>query len=94
MKDCEFDKMGDDEAVKLVTTLRTDSEKLQSSIIQKDIYLVKLVSTVRSLELATKEVDFLKNNTLHSHTHTSGADTISNDRRRNFKKQTKNDRNL
>ena len=94
MKDCEFDKMGDDEAVKLVTTLRTDSEKLQSSIIQKDIDLVKLVSTVRSLELATKEVEFLKNNTLHSHTHTIGADTISNDRRRNFKKQTKNDRNL
>ena len=96
VKDCEFDKMGDDEAIKLVITLHTHSEKIQSSIIQKHMNLAKLVSTARSLELEKKEVDFLKNNTVHSNTHTIGADTISDDRRGNnhpqggkdFKKQT------
>ena len=89
--------MGDDEAIKLVITLHTHSEKLQSSIMQKDMDLAKLVSTARSLELATKEVNFLKNNTLDSDTHTIGADTLSDDRIRNkhplagkdFKKQTR-----
>ena len=59
--------------------------------------LAKLVSTARSLELVKKEMDFLKNNTLHSDTHTIGVDTISDNRRRNnhprggkyFKKQAK-----
>ena len=88
--------MGDDEAIKLVITLQTHSEKLRSLIIQKDKDLAKLVSTARSLELAKKEVHFLKNNTFHSNIHTIGADTISDHRRCNnhrrgkdFKKQTK-----
>ena len=59
--------------------------------------LAKLVSTAQSLELAKKEVDFLKNNTLPSDTHVTGANTISDDRRHNnhprwgkgCKKQTK-----
>ena len=58
--------------------------------------LAKLVSTVRSLGLAKREVNFLKNYTFHSDTHTIGVDTISDDQRRNndprggkeFKKQT------
>ena len=41
--------------------------------------LAKLISTDWSLELSKKEVDFLKNNTLYSDTHTIRANTISND---------------
>ena len=52
VNDCEFDKMGDDKAIKSVITLNTHSEKLQSSIIQKNMSVSKLVSTARSLELA------------------------------------------
>ena len=88
--------MGDDEAIKLVITLHTHSEKLQSSIIQKDMDLAKLVATARSLELAKREVDFLKGNSINSHDTPIGADTVSDDRRRNvqtgqreFKRQSK-----
>ena len=42
--------------------------------------LAKLVSTAQSLELATKEIDFLKNNNLHFDTNIIRADTISDDR--------------
>lgn len=63
--------MGDDQAIKLVITLHTHSEKLQSSIIKKDMDFPKPVSTPWSLELAKAEVDFLKNNTHYSSdTHT------------------------
>ena len=68
VKDCEFDKMGDDETIKLVIILHTHSEKLHSSIIQKNMDLAKLVSAAQSLELKNK-VNFLKNNTLQSDTH-------------------------
>ena len=60
--------MGDDETIKLVIILHTHSEKLHSSIIQKNMDLAKLVSAAQSLELKNK-VDFLKNNTLQSDTH-------------------------
>ena len=43
--------MGEHEATKLVTKLHTHSEKLQSSVIQKDMDHAKLVSTDQSLEL-------------------------------------------
>ena len=36
-KDCEFENMNLDEAIKLVVTLHTPSEKLQREIIAKDI---------------------------------------------------------
>ena len=97
VKDYEINKRGDDDAIKLLITLQTHSEKLQWSIIQKDMDLAKLVSTAWSLELAKKREDFLKNNTLHSNTHTIEADTISDDQKYNnhpqggkeFKKETK-----
>ena len=69
--------MGDDETIKLLITLQTHCEKLQWSIIQKDMDLAKMVSIAWSLELAKKEFDFLKNNTIHSDTHIKGVDTIS-----------------
>lgn len=52
--------MDDNEAIKLVITLHTHSEKLQSAIIQKDMDLAKVISTSRSLELAKREVEFFK----------------------------------
>ena len=76
--------MGDDEAIKLVITRHTHSEKLQSAIIQKDMDLAKLVSTARAMELAQKEVTFLKNNPLNADYHTIRADAIAEDKRRNY----------
>ena len=66
VKDCEFDKMDDNEAIKLVITLHTHSEKLQSTIIQKDMDLSKVVSTARALELAKREVKFMRENPIHN----------------------------
>ena len=66
VKDCEFDKMNADEAIKLVITLHTHSEKLQTAIIQKDMDLPKLVSTARALELTKRELTFMKSNQLES----------------------------
>ena len=62
VKDCEFDKMDDDEAIKLVVTLNTTSDKLQAAIIQKDMDLTKVIAVAKSMELAQREVRFMKNN--------------------------------
>ena len=62
VKDCDFDKMDDDEAIKLVVTLHTTSEKLQTAIIQKDMNLEKVISTAKSMEMAQRELTFMKNN--------------------------------
>ena len=50
-KDCEFDTMNLEEAIKLVVTLHTTSEKLQRHIIAKDMNLKTLLETARALEL-------------------------------------------
>ena len=66
VKDCEFARMDDNEAIKLVLTLHTHSEKLQSAIIQKDMDLTKVVATARALELTKRELHFMKNNQFDS----------------------------
>ena len=60
-KTWEFNKINDDEAIKLVITLHTHSEKLQWTIIQKDMYLNKVISTANSQGLVQWEGWFLKN---------------------------------
>ena len=50
-RDCEFDKMNLDKAIKLVVTLRTPSEKLQREIIAKDMTLKEVIEHTRALEL-------------------------------------------
>ena len=42
-KDCEFENMNVDEAIKLVVTLHTPSEKLQRKIIARDMDLASLI---------------------------------------------------
>ena len=50
-KDFEFGQINDEEANKLVVTLHTYLDQLQTSIIQKDINLIKMILTARALEL-------------------------------------------
>ena len=53
-----------DEAIKLVVTLHTASDKLQRDIIAKDMDLKTVIESARALELTQREVSFMKQNTL------------------------------
>ncbi len=53
-----------DEAIKLVVTLHTPSDKLQRDIIAKDIDLKTVIESARAVELTQREVSFMKQNTL------------------------------
>jgi hypothetical protein len=53
-----------DEAIKLVVTLHTPSDKLQRDIIAKDMDLKTLIDSARALELTQREVTFMKQNIL------------------------------
>ena len=65
-RDCEFDKMNLDEAIKLVVTLHTSSEKLQQEIIAKDMALKGVTEHARALELTSRELAFIKQTTMKS----------------------------
>ena len=57
---CEFDKMNDDEAIKLVVTLHTNSPRLQKEIITKNLSLQDTLKSAQMIELAEREIKFLK----------------------------------
>ena len=59
-RNCEFDKMNLDEAIKLVVTLHTFSKKLQQEFIAKDMALKEVIELARDLELTAREVAFTK----------------------------------
>ena len=61
-KDCEFENMNLDEAIKLVVT---PSEKLQREIIAKDMDLKIVIDSARALELRQREVRFMKNTLMY-----------------------------
>ena len=56
VKQCEFDKMNEDEAMKLVMTLHTHSASLRKQIITGDLNLQEALSKAEMLELADKEI--------------------------------------
>ena len=60
--DCEFDKLDDNEAIKLVILLHTHNEKLQREILAKDLNYAKTIELARSLELTDREMQNLKQN--------------------------------
>ena len=68
-KDCEFENMNLDEAIKLVVTLHTPSEKLQREIIARDMDLASLIECARAIELTQREVTFIKQNTMEPSIH-------------------------
>ena len=63
-KDCEFENMNVDEAIKLVVTLHTPSKKLQPEIIAKNMDLKMVTDSARALELTQREVRFMKNTSI------------------------------
>ena len=63
VKNCEFNQMNDDEAIKLVITLHTNSEKLQNEIITRNLNLKDTLNRAEMIELAEKEIKFIRNNT-------------------------------
>ena len=65
-RNCEFDKMNLDEAIKLVVNLHPSSEKLQREIIAKDMALKEVIEVDRALELTAKELAFTKQTTMES----------------------------
>ena len=60
VKKCEFDKMDDNEAIKLVITLHTNSDRLQKEIITQNMSLKDTLNTAQMLELAEREIKFIK----------------------------------
>ena len=56
VKQSEFDKMNEDEAMKLVMTLHTHSTSLRKQIITGDLNLQEALSKAEMLELAEKEI--------------------------------------
>ena len=64
VRNCEFDKMNNDEAIKLVLTLHTHSVRLQNQIISKDLTLTCALEYAQALELIDKEITFMKNNSI------------------------------
>ena len=49
VRNCEFDKMNNDEEIKLVLTLHTHSVRLQKEIISKDLTLTRALDYARLL---------------------------------------------
>ena len=64
VRNCEFDKMNNDEAIKLVQALHTRSTRLQKEIISKDLTLTCALEYAQALELTDKEITFMKNNSI------------------------------
>ena len=56
VKDCEFDKFNDEEAMKLVIMLYTPNPTLQRQIISKDMDFKKTLEQARALELTDREL--------------------------------------
>ena len=64
VKDCELGQLGNNETMKLVIILHIQLDQLQTSIIQKDLELNKVLSTARALELTQRKIQFIKSNNL------------------------------
>ncbi len=64
VRNCEFDNMNNDEAIKLVLTLHTHSPRLQKEIISKNLSLTQALEYAQSLELTDKELNFIKGNSI------------------------------
>ena len=60
VKDCEFDKFNDDEAMKLVIMLHTHNARLQRTMLTKDLDLKRTLEEARTLEMTEKELARLK----------------------------------
>ena len=66
VSDCEFDKLDDNEAIKLVILLHTNNAKLQREIIARDLNYQNTIELARSLELTDREIGNLKGRETHS----------------------------
>ena len=75
-KDCEFDQMNLKEAIKLVITLHTPLPKLQTAIIRDDMTFEQMMKTAQSMELAHREVSYMKSNTIDPATAQSAQDEL------------------
>ena len=64
VKDCELGQLDNNETMKFVIILQIQSDQLQTSIIQKDMELNKVLSNARALELTQWKMQFIKSNNL------------------------------
>ena len=62
VKDCELRQHDDDEATKMVITLQSCSDQLQTAIIKNDVNFVKVISTARTLVLSHWEMQLINYN--------------------------------
>ena len=70
-KDCEFENMNLKEAIKLVMTLHTPLPKLQTAIIRDDMSYDQMMKLAQSIELANREVSFMKSSSIEPGTTSS-----------------------
>ena len=85
VRDCEFKKMNIDEAITLVITLYTTSEKLQTYIIQKNMNLTKVNAVAKSIEIAQWENKFMKSNILQQSTHEHMLNAVSKQQHQRYR---------
>jgi len=76
-KECEFDKMNLEEAIKMVVTLHTHPEKLQRDIIAKDMKFEDMMDAARAIELTSSEMTFIKENLLNPEVNRLSHDTFA-----------------
>ncbi|XP_057305380.1 uncharacterized protein LOC130642309 [Hydractinia symbiolongicarpus] len=74
-RDCEFDQMNMKEAITLVVTLHTPIPKLQTAVIRDDMTFDQMMKLAQSMELAHREVSYMKANTMVPH-NTQSAENI------------------
>ena len=91
VRDCEFKKVNIDEAITLVITLHTTSEKLQTYIIQKNMNITKVNAVAKSIEIAKWENKFMKSNILQQSTHEHILDAVSKQQHQRYRPRPNND---
>ena len=60
VNDCEFDKLNNEEAIKLVIMLHTHNSRLQRAILSKDLDYKKTLEEARALEMTERELAKIK----------------------------------
>ena len=76
--------MDDGEVIKPNVILFTTSEKLQTTIIQKEIDLTKVIAKAKLMEMAQQEVNLRKNYTLQESIHEHRLDSMLNQKHQRY----------
>ena len=75
----------------LLSLCTPHQRKLQTTIIQKDKDLTKVIAVAKSMEMAQQEVKFMKSNTLQQSTHEHTQDAVAKQQYQQYQPRPTND---